>query len=204
MTYYGFELVDSTVITTTGINVLVNIPLHLTSGLYHVYRAVALPQPNDDGVTATQYLFRKSHLLVSERRNHFAEVSEEKINSHCVGTNRLKSCLKPFSMSRTSEATCLSSLFFDLPAAALKLCPQEVVVLPEEPTADYLDDSTDLVTARSSAFKFFNFTHGLKQTGYPVPGCCSCLLRPPCDGRFENPSGTLILYPDPRTCQYSS
>ena len=203
MTYYGFELVDSTVITTTGINVLVNIPLHHTSGLYHVYRAVALPQPIDDGVTATQYLFRKSHLLVSERRDHFAEVSEEKINSHCVGTNRLKLCLKPFSMSRTSEATCLSSLFFDLPAAALKLCPQEVVVLPEEPTADYLDDPTYLVTARSSAYKFFNFTHGLKQTGYPVPGCRSCLLRPPCDGRFENPSGTLILYPDPRTCQYS-
>ena len=124
MTYYGFELVDSTVITTTGINVLVNIPLHHTSGLYHVYRAVALPQPINDGVTATQILFRRSHLLVSERRVHFAEVSEEKIISHCVGTNRLKLCLKPISMSRTSEATCLSSLFFDLPVAALKLCPR--------------------------------------------------------------------------------
>ena len=42
------------------------------------------------------------------------------------------------------------------------------------------------------------------QTGYPVPGCRSCLLRPPCDGRYENHSGTLILYLVPRTCQYSS
>ena len=207
MTYYGFELVDSTVITTKGINVLVNIPLHHTSGLYHVYWAVALLQPIDYGVTSTQFFFRKSQLLVSERRDHFAEVSEEKTNSHCVGTNCLKFCLKPFSMSRTIrtiETTCLSSFFFDLPSAALKLSPQEVVVLPQEPTADYWDYSVYLVTARSSAYKFFNFTHGLKQTVYPVPGCRSCLLRPPCDGRFENPSRTLILYPDRRTCQYSS
>ena len=56
----------------------------------------------------------------------------------------------------------------------------------------------------SSVYKFFIFTNGLKQTGYPVPGCRSCLLRPQCGGRFENPRGTLILYPDPRTCQYSS
>ena len=138
ITYYWVELVDSTVITTPRKNILVNILLHHTSALYHVYQAVAPPQPIDNGVTATQYLFRTSHLLVSERRDHFA--SEEKLNSHCVGSNPLKLCLKPFSMSRTSEATCLSKLFFDLPAAALKLCPQEVVVLPEKPTADYLDD----------------------------------------------------------------
>ena len=107
-------------------------------------------------------------------------------------------------MYRTSRAACLSSLYFDPTTAALNLFPREVVLLPEEPTADYSDDSTYLVTARSSAYKFFNFPHGLKQTGYPVPGCRSCFYRPPCDGRFENPSGTLILYPDPRTCQYSS
>ena len=82
-------------ITTTGINVLVNIPLHHTNGLYHVYRAVALQQTIDDGVTATQYFFRKAHLLFLERRDHSAQVLEEKINSHCVGTNRLKLCLKP-------------------------------------------------------------------------------------------------------------
>ena len=111
LTYYWFELMHSKVITKTGITVLVNIPLHHTSGLYQVYRAVALPQSIDDGVTATQYFFRKSHLLVSEKRDHFAEVSEEKINSHCLGTNRLKLCLKSFSMYRTIETNCLTSLF---------------------------------------------------------------------------------------------
>ena len=64
--YCGFELVDSSVITTTGNNVIVNIPLHHTSGLYHVYRAVALPQPIDDGFTATKNLFQKSRLLFVE------------------------------------------------------------------------------------------------------------------------------------------
>ena len=109
-------------------------------------------------------------------------------------------------MSRTSEATCQSRLFFDLPAAALKLRLQEVVVLPEEPTADFFDDSNYLVTAMSSAYKFFNFTssHGSKQTCHPVLGCLSCLMEPPCDERFENPSRSLILYPDPRPGQYGS
>ena len=183
MTYYGFELVDSTVITATGLNVLVNIPLQQTSGLHHVYRAVAVPQPIDNGVIATKQLFQKTHLLVSETRDHFAEVLEEKPISHFVITYCLKFCLKPLSMSRTSEATCLSSLFFDLPVAALKQCRQEVVVLPEEPTADYLDDSTYwLRPGRNHVDKFVNFTHGLKQTGYAVPGCRSCLLSPLCDG----------------------
>ena len=42
------------------------------------YRAVALPQPIEDGVTATQNFNWESHLLVSERRDHFARVLEEK------------------------------------------------------------------------------------------------------------------------------
>ena len=202
MTYYGFELVESTVITKTGLNVLINIPVHYTNGLHRVYRAVAVPQPIDNGATATQYNFARNHLLVSERRDNFAEVTEEMLISHCSGSNRLKLCLKPFSMSRSGQATCLSSLFFDLPSSALKLCPHKVVVLPDEPKADYLDNSTYLVTAKTADYKLFNYTRGSKQPGLAVEGCRSCLVRPHCNGRIEHPSGSMILYPDPRTCQY--
>ena len=102
-----------------------------------------------------------------------------------MGTNRLKLCLKPFFLSRMSEVTCVSSLFFDLPAAVLKLCPQEMVILLEELTADCLDDSTYLNTVRSSVYKFFIFTQRLQQTGRPVSGSQIRLRRPPCDGRPE-------------------
>ena len=66
MTYYGFELIQLTVITDSWINVLINIPMHHTTGLHLVYRATLLPQPTEEGSTATQYKFSNTHLLVSE------------------------------------------------------------------------------------------------------------------------------------------
>ena len=64
MTYYGFELVQSTVIMKRGINVLINIPVHHTMGLHDVYRVIPLPQPANGGSTATQYKFVHTHLLL--------------------------------------------------------------------------------------------------------------------------------------------
>ena len=204
MTYYGFELVQSTVITETGINVLINIPVHHTMGLHGVYRTTPLPQPANGGSTATQYKFVNTHLLLSERRDNFAEVSGEVISAHCSGSSRLKLCFRPFAMSRSSASSCLASLFFDLPTNALKLCPQEVIVLPEIPTAVYLDNSTYLVTSMDDDYTLFNYSRGAKETGEPISGCRSCLLRPSCDGRIETPDAALVLVPDPRTCQYET
>ena len=189
MTYYGFELVQSTVITKTGINVLINIPVHDTMGLHDVYRVIPLPQPANGGSTATQYKFVHTHLLLSERRDNFAEVSGEVIAAHCSGSSRLKLCFRPFAMSRSSESSCLASLFFDLPTNALKLCPQGVIVLPETPTALYLEDSTYLVASRDDDYTLFNYRRGAKERGEPIAGCRSCLIRPSCDGRIETPDG---------------
>ena len=204
MTYYGFELVESTVLTETAVNVLINVPVHHTNGFHKVYREVPVPQPIEDGSTATRYSFSRSYLLISERKDNFAEVTEEKLISHCSGSNRLKLCLKPFSMSRSGESTCLSSLFFDLQTSVLKLCAQQVVALPEEPYAEYLDDSTYLVYSRSSDYRLINYSSQAFDTGEWISGCKSCLIRPPCKGRIEDPSGSLVLYPDPRTCQYET
>ena len=71
MTYCGFDLVQLTVITGTGINVLVSIPVHHTMGLLEVYRLSSLPQPVDGAFTATQNRFSRTHVLVSERRDNF-------------------------------------------------------------------------------------------------------------------------------------
>ena len=89
MTYYGFELVESTVLTETAVNVLINVPVHHTNGFHKVYRAVPVPQPIEDASTATRYSFSRSYLLISERKDNFAEVTEEKLISHCSGSNRV-------------------------------------------------------------------------------------------------------------------
>ena len=147
----------------------------------------------------------KNYLFVSEYKNIFAEVNEGKMNSHCRGSSRLLLCMKPFPMARSSLATCLSSLFFNLPTFNLKLCPHEIEILPDEAAAEYLDDSTYLITSSSDDFKFINYTRKKDQSqGEQITGCRSCLNRPSCHGRVENPTGTIVLYPDSRTCQRNS
>ena len=53
-------------------------------------------------------------------------------------------------------------------------------------------------------YKLLNYSRGAKESGEPIRGCRSCLLRPSCDGRIETPDGALLLVPDPRTCQYET
>ena len=86
-------------------------------------------------------------ILVSEHREIFAEVSEDVIATNCSGRRRLKLCQRPFAMSRSSESSCLASLFFDLPTTALRLRHLEVIVFAETPTATYREGSTILVTS---------------------------------------------------------
>ena len=203
MTYFNFELVSATVISKQGLNVHLNIPVHHTSGYHQVYRAIPIPQPIGDGPTATRYRFDRTILLASKLRDNFAEICETKLHSHCRGSSRLKLCLKPFATSRSSASTCLSSLFSGLEVGALKLCPQEVIILPEEPIAEYLEDSTYLISSMKNTYEFFNYSDG-GEKGEKIKGCRSCLVRPECGGRIENPSGSLVLYPDPRTCQYDA
>ena len=49
MTYYGFELVESTIVTHNCLNILLKIPFHHTNGFHRVYRAVPIPQPTANG-----------------------------------------------------------------------------------------------------------------------------------------------------------
>ena len=76
-------------------------------------------------------------------------------------------------------------------------------MLPEDPIAEYLEDSTYLITSRKDNEALVNYTEGSKQ-GASIPGCKSCLIRPECGGRIENPKGTMVLHPDARSCQYDT
>ena len=139
-------------------------------------------------------------------------MSGDIIAAHCRGNSCLKLCFRPFAMSRSSESSCLANLYFNLPTTALKLCTQEVLVLPETLSAIYFEDSTYLVTSRDADCKLFNYSRAAKKSGELIRGCRSCLLRPSCNGRIETPDGGCIETPDgalvriadPRTCQYET
>ena len=204
MTYYGFEIVQSTVTTDSGINVIITIPVHHTTG--------ATRGLSSDPVTLTRQ--RSTYFPTSTcwTPKCQAEVSGDIIAADCRGSSCLKLCFRPFAVSRSSESSCLANLYLNLPTTALKLCTQEVLVLPETLSAIYFEDSTYLVTSRDADCKLFNYSRAAKKSGELIRGCRSCLLRPSCNGRIETPDGGCIRTPDgalvriadPRTCQYKT
>ena len=131
-------------------------------------------------------------------RTNFAEVSEERLLTHCHGTGRLKLCKKPFATTVSQRTTCLTGLYFSLVSVVLKLCEQEVLPLSQQPQAEYLYESTYLLISADGNFLKQNFTKG--KQAREIKGCQSCLIKPPCRGRIQLPSGGLVLRPDPETC----
>ena len=195
--YYSFENVRDAYVTNDGLHMLLEIPMYAGHGIHEVYRATPIPQPIPNTERATQYQLAKTHLLMSWDKTNFAEVTEQELSTHCWGSHRLRLCKQPFSTTKSQKTTCLTGLFFNLPATVLKLCAQEVVALPQHPQALYLYDSTYLLTSAKGDFTMQNKT---STVDYRVIGCQSCLVRPTCDGRLQLPNAGLFLTPDPISC----
>ena len=130
-------------------------------------------------------------------KSNFAEVTKQELSTNCWGSHRLRLCKKPFSTTKSQKTTCLTVLYFNLPATVLKLCAQEVVALPQHPQALYLFDSTYFSTSAKGDFTMQNFTD---QGEIRVTGCQSCLVKPSCRGRLQLPNAGLFLTTDPLTC----
>ena len=150
---------------------LIEIPLYTGHGLRDVLRATPIPQPKLQTERATQDHPTKTHILVSWDKTNFAEVTEQELYTHY----RLGFCMQPFSLTKSQKMTCLTGLYFILPATVLELCAQEVVALPQHPQALYLFDSTYLLTSAKGGFTMHNLT---ERGEIRVPGCQSCLVKP--------------------------
>ena len=130
-------------------------------------------------------------------KTNFAEVTEQELSTHCCGSHRLRLCKQPFSTTRSQKTTCLTGLFFNLPATVLILCAQEVTALPQHPQALYLYNSTYLLTSAKENFVIQNVT---PSGDFKMTGCQSCLVRPTCNGRLQLPNAGLFMTPDPLSC----
>ena len=195
--YYTFEVVRDAYVSDEGLHLLLEIPLSSGHGVHEVFRATPIPQPILNTERATQYQLSKTHLLMSWDKTNFSEVTEQELSTHCWGSHRLRLCKQPFSTTRSQKTTCLTGLFFNLPATVLKLCAQEVIALPQHPQALYLYDSTYLLTSAKGDFVIQNVT---PSGDFKMPGCQSCLVRPTCNGRLQLPNAGLFLTPDPLSC----
>ena len=194
--YYTFEVVRDAYISDEGLHLLIQLPVYTGHGLHDVFRATPIPQPIAQTERATKNHLSKTHLLMSWDKTNFAEVAEQELSTHCWGSHRLRLCKQPFSTMKSQKTTCLTGLYFNLPATVLKLCAQEVVALPQHPQALYLFDSTYLSTSTKGDFTMQILT---EQGEIRVAGCQSCLVKPSCKGRLQLPKAGLFLIPDSRT-----
>ena len=195
--YYTFEVVRGAYISDEGLHLLIEIPLYTGHGVHDVFQATPIPQPIPQAERATQYHLSKTHLLMSRDKVNFAEVTKQELSTHCWGLHRLPLCKQPFSTTKSQKMTCLTGLYFNLPATVLQLRAQEVVALPQHPQALYLFDSTYLLTSAKGDITMQNLT---EQGVIRVLGCQSCFVKPSCKGELQLPNAGLFLTPDPLTC----
>ena len=126
--YYELELVKSAEITSKVITIELEIQFHHTYAEYQVYRTVAIPQPLNSRKTATVYGFNKVYFFVSPRQDFFGELDRSDLVK-CHGTDGLRFCKNPFSLTRSAKSPCLRSLFFDQKTDAKKLWAFRAAIL---------------------------------------------------------------------------
>ena len=200
MSYYSFELVNSVHATGRGLHIEWRVPLHpLTDGLHATYRAIATLRPIENTTTGSRFKLKKTILLVSQQKTTYAEADDLDIIHHCDGNSKLKLCQRSFATTSRPQTGCLSSLFTGMEGHVLEQCEQKVETLPTQPRTVSLGLSTFLVEAPNNAYTWINISSVSGHRSI-IPGCISCVIRPPCSGYLEHPNG-IQLVPSGDDCE---
>ena len=200
MSYYSFELVNSVHATERFLHIEWRVPLHpLTDGLHATYRAIATLWPIENTTTGSRFNLKKTILLVSQQKTTYAEADDLDIIHHCDGNSKLKLCRRTFATTSRPQTGCLSSLFSGMERHVLEHCEQKVETLPTQPRTVSLGLSTFLVEALNNVYTWINIS---SVSGHRtiIPGCFSCVIRPPCSGFLEHPNG-IQLVPSGDDCE---
>ena len=193
MSYYSFELVNAVHATDRGLHIEWRVPLHpLTDGLHAAYRAISTLRPIENTTTGSRLKLKKTILLVSQRKTTYAEAEDWEIIHHCGGNSKLRLCQRTFATTSRPQTGCLSSLFTGMEEHVVEQCEQKVETLPSQPRAVSIGLSTFLVEAPNNDYIWINISseNGHRTT---IPGCTSCIIRPPCSGYLEHPNGIQLV-----------
>ena len=111
--YYKIQLVLEGTPLSTGILVVLGIPLNSKSSNFDIYHATPLYQPNADVDTASLYQYSKPFLPISNDNTQFVELGASTLQQYS-GNYRIKLCRKGFSTSTDEILLRLASRFFEL------------------------------------------------------------------------------------------
>ena len=132
--YYEIQLVLEVTLLSSGISVVLGIPMNSKSSTFDIYLATPLYQPNADGDTASLYQFPNPFLAISTDNTQFAELGASTLQQ-CSGKNRIKLCHKGFSTTTDETLLRLASLFFNYDVPSVRNCKVESILLLDAPQA---------------------------------------------------------------------
>ena len=109
--YYEIQLALEVTLVSSGLSVVLGIPMNSKSSTFDIYLATPFYQPNPDGDTASLDQFPNHLLAISTDNTQFAELGASTLHQ-CSGNNRIKLCRKCFSTTTDETWLCPASLFY--------------------------------------------------------------------------------------------
>ena len=197
--YYEIQLVLEVTLLSSGLAVVLGIPMNSKSSTFDIYLATPLYQPNADDDTASLYQFPNPFSAISADNTQFAELGASTLQQ-CSGNNRIKLCRKGFSTTTDETLLCLASLFSKYDVPSVRNCEVESVLLPDAPQAFYLADGMYHVVSRHPALRMKKDS---RSAGFTISTltCQACIVRPNCSSTLSYNQGDLVLTPDMDFCE---
>ena len=186
-----------------GLFVRLTIPTAELDKFYQSYRAVSIPQPIPSTETTKTYELTNYILLTTDERRIFVERSMSDFVAQCPLSGRVQLCERPFLWNKLTKDDCLTNLYLGRDDAAVRTCHYTVMDLPKEVTAEYIEDSVNLVIAGSDNYSFRNYS-AISVEPVVLPGYRSCLIRPPCNGHIESYGGKMESRVDWGSCGHGN
>ena len=197
--YYEIQLVLEVTLLSSGLSVVLGIPMNSKSSTFDIYLATPLYQPNTDGDTASLYQFPNPFLAISTDNTQFAEMGASTLQQSS-GNNRIKLRRKGFSTTTDETLLCLASLFYNYDVPSVRNCKVEPILLPDAPQAFYLADGMYHVVSRHPALRMKNDS---RSAGFTISTltCQACIVRPSCSSTLSFNQGDLVLTLDMDFCE---
>ena len=197
--YYEIQFFLEVTLLSSGLSVVLGIPMNSKSSTFDVYVATPLYQPNADGKTASFYQFSNPFLAISTDNAQFSELGASTLQQ-CSGNNRIKLCRKGFSTTTDETLLCLASLFYNYDVPSVRNCKVESNLLPDAPQAFYLADGMYHVVSRHPALRMKNDS---RSAGFTISTltCQACIVRPSCSCTLFFNQRDLVLTPDMDFCE---
>ena len=128
---YEIQLVLEATLPSSGLSVVLGIPMNSKSSTFDIYLATPLYQPNADGDTASLWQLPNTFLAISTDNTQFEELGASTLQQ-CSVNNSIKLCRKGFSTTTYETLLCIASLFYNY-VPSVRNCKVESILLPDAP-----------------------------------------------------------------------